>query len=562
MYRIYNSWKRTSLFYPVLILGIVCSLAANIFFYYVLTSHFIGFGDGWSRLNIARRIVDNLTPGIAQLGGVWLPFPQLLIVPFAAIDALYFRGIAGAFVNSPAYVASVVFMFLLIKNITGNKYAALIALLPYALNANLLYFQTTPMSEPLFLLGIVGAAYYFKRWYDSEKLLHIMFFGCFIMLASLTRYEGYMLVLIGVVVVIITLMHKKKSYAQVEGTTVLFLPLVFYGIFLWCLYSWVIFGDPLNWLQIYSGSRSVVSGIETQLEQTYVSGSSFLAKLVPQFKLLFDGGIVMSGLMFIPLMIFAIVHVAYGVYSRALRFCIDTILLLLILLAPMLFLYVTGLRSSPPMEFPPLHYVMTLFDTSYSFGHEYNVRYGISALPFFTVVVAILLHRYWSMIYIRYVLICVFIVQVVCSTIPSVTVLYNFPQRLASFKTEQDNSDKDAVRQVYDGGHILISALAHDAMMYRLHMPYATYIFEGTNKYWKHSVEKPHLYARFIITRNSDKPKSVLGNFDVVLYHLDIDQVKMHYDIVYESKNIIIRKIKPNYESGIIIDEVKKTGQF
>ena len=54
------------------------------------------FGDAVAHLHIARRILDSLNPGIRQIGSVWLPFPHLLMVPFAAKMSWWQSGIAGA----------------------------------------------------------------------------------------------------------------------------------------------------------------------------------------------------------------------------------------------------------------------------------------------------------------------------------------------------------------------------------------------------------------------------------------------------------------------------------
>src|SRR5436190_16662701 len=35
-------------------------------------------GDTYAHMLIARRLFDNATPGLAQLGGIWLPLPHLL----------------------------------------------------------------------------------------------------------------------------------------------------------------------------------------------------------------------------------------------------------------------------------------------------------------------------------------------------------------------------------------------------------------------------------------------------------------------------------------------------
>ncbi len=44
---------------------------------YTLTHDIIlAYGDAQSHINISKRAVDSITPGFAQLGGVWLPLPH------------------------------------------------------------------------------------------------------------------------------------------------------------------------------------------------------------------------------------------------------------------------------------------------------------------------------------------------------------------------------------------------------------------------------------------------------------------------------------------------------
>ena len=44
-------------------------------FYYLKQHLILGFQDSYSHLEISRRVVTGLSPGVAQLGGVWLPVP-------------------------------------------------------------------------------------------------------------------------------------------------------------------------------------------------------------------------------------------------------------------------------------------------------------------------------------------------------------------------------------------------------------------------------------------------------------------------------------------------------
>ncbi|HEV2639774.1 MAG TPA: hypothetical protein VGX23_31875 [Actinocrinis sp.] len=46
--------------------------------YYLQQNLILAYQDSFSRLEISRRVVTGLSPGVAQLGGVRLPLPQLM----------------------------------------------------------------------------------------------------------------------------------------------------------------------------------------------------------------------------------------------------------------------------------------------------------------------------------------------------------------------------------------------------------------------------------------------------------------------------------------------------
>ncbi len=54
------------------------------------------YGDAVAHLGIARRILDSRAPGLSQLGGVWLPLPHLLMLPFVQRMLWWQTGLAGA----------------------------------------------------------------------------------------------------------------------------------------------------------------------------------------------------------------------------------------------------------------------------------------------------------------------------------------------------------------------------------------------------------------------------------------------------------------------------------
>src|SRR5437879_7805150 len=102
---------------------LVAQLAAAIsiasFFYYLRHGDLLLYGDAVAHINIARRVFDSRTPGILQLGTVWLPLPHLLMLPFLLSRWLWQTGIGGSIPSLIAYVFSVVGIFRLVRTAPG-----------------------------------------------------------------------------------------------------------------------------------------------------------------------------------------------------------------------------------------------------------------------------------------------------------------------------------------------------------------------------------------------------------------------------------------------------------
>src|SRR5437588_1255950 len=69
------------------------------------------YGDAVAHLNIARRAFDSRTPGLLQLGTVWLPLPHLLMIPFLLSDRAWQSGLGGSIPSMVAYVSGVLGIF-------------------------------------------------------------------------------------------------------------------------------------------------------------------------------------------------------------------------------------------------------------------------------------------------------------------------------------------------------------------------------------------------------------------------------------------------------------------
>src|SRR6202045_3887383 len=73
------------------------------------------YGDAVAHINIARRVFDSRTPGLLQLGTVWLPLPHLLMLPFLISDAAWQSGIGGSIPSMIAYALATAGIFRLVR---------------------------------------------------------------------------------------------------------------------------------------------------------------------------------------------------------------------------------------------------------------------------------------------------------------------------------------------------------------------------------------------------------------------------------------------------------------
>src|SRR5438876_5695262 len=93
------------------------------FFYYFHRGELLLYGDAVAHINIARRVFDSRTPGIFQLGTVWLPLPHLLDTPFIANDWMWRTGLGASVPSMAAYLAGTLGIFRLLRGYTSRAAA-------------------------------------------------------------------------------------------------------------------------------------------------------------------------------------------------------------------------------------------------------------------------------------------------------------------------------------------------------------------------------------------------------------------------------------------------------
>ena len=120
--------------------------AARIYFQQGLTlSHY----DAKAHLVVARRVLDSLTPEYSQIGAVWLPLPHLLNLIPVQNDWLYRTGLSAVVISVVSFVVACYAIAHLVQRTTRSHLAAGVATLLFAVDPDVLYLQSTPMTEPL-----------------------------------------------------------------------------------------------------------------------------------------------------------------------------------------------------------------------------------------------------------------------------------------------------------------------------------------------------------------------------------------------------------------------------
>src|SRR5438552_1418382 len=170
------------------------------FLFYFQRGEVLLYGDAVAHINIARRVFDSKTPGLLQLGTVWLPLPHLLMIPFLISDEMWRRGVGGSIPSMVAYVLGAVGIFRLVRGTLSRdvapdragRVAAWTAALVYGANPNLIYLQTTAMGEALYLALFIWAVVYFSEYAggNAKSLAKSAFY---LAAACLTRYDGWFL---------------------------------------------------------------------------------------------------------------------------------------------------------------------------------------------------------------------------------------------------------------------------------------------------------------------------------------------------------------------------------
>ena len=95
---------------------------------------------------------------------MWLPLPHLLNAIPVQIDLFYRTGASAVALSIAEYAIAAGAIAWIVQRVTGSAIAAVAGAAVFALNPNVLYLQSTPMTEPLLLATTTVAVAMLMAW--------------------------------------------------------------------------------------------------------------------------------------------------------------------------------------------------------------------------------------------------------------------------------------------------------------------------------------------------------------------------------------------------------------
>jgi len=449
------------------------------------------YSDATSHLSIARRVIDNATPGLAQLGGIWLPLPHLLMLPFIWNGMLWRSGLAGSIPAMLAYIVAAVYLYRSALRLTNDGRASFIGSLVFIINPNILYLQTTPLSETILMAAMIVACYYYLVWAQEAQMRDLILAAGVTFLATLARYDGWALFAAAFVMIVPIGLMRHETRQQIVAHLFIFGMLGGLGIALWFLWNKMIFGDLLYFQHsAFSSQTQQMLQINAGTDQTYHQ--------LPQA--IHDYTVVSAESLGPVLLALAVVGVLVFLSRNKVSV---TMLAGLIFLVPFAF-YIVSLYSGQAIIWAP-HAAPAQIVTPW-----YNVRYGSQIIAPAALFLAVLVRRWplgrWALLLVTVAQSVVLfqggIITVQDGQFGSSCSLYSsIPQYLA---------------QHYRGGTILQDTYDTRTNIGAAGIDLDAIVYEGSGKLWLDALSHPADHVEWVIVKNRD----ILTSGDMVSQHI------------------------------------------
>ena len=317
------------------------------------------------------------------------------MIPFLLSKDLWQRGLGGSIPSMAAYVFGVIGIFRLThgtfsrdKQTEGPaRVAAWTAALIYAANPNLIYMQATAMGESLYLAFFIWAVLFFgESLRGAAKSLTKC--GLCLAAACLTRYDGWFLAAVMVLVLIVIagrgalgcrVTDSIPSRALAPAAIIRFVLIAAAAPALWLAYNGIIYRNPLEFENGPYSAKAIERKTQSAGNPGHPGSGNPLLAARYFLKSAEDNVAQNDWLQRAWLLLGLLAAIALTRSFRAQGSALSVWLPLGMLLIPLLFYALSVAYGAIPIFIP----------NWWPFTH-YNVRYGLQLLPAFAVALALL----------------------------------------------------------------------------------------------------------------------------------------------------------------------------
>jgi hypothetical protein len=240
----------------------VSALSLAYFYHHGMTNLYL---DGIAHVNIARKVVDSPEHSFwrqyLQIGSPWLPVHTVLMLPLVSSDFLWRTGLAGTLISMAAFVVTAIAMYLLAWELycSRRKASHLLSLVTagvFVFNPAIVYMQSTPMTESLFMAVLASVVLMLYRWSRNQSCARLVSAAIVLAVATLTRYEAWPVAAVSVVLVPL---YSNGTASRKMKNAVVFSAIVAIGPLYWLWHNWAIFGNPFEFINGPYSARGLFS---------------------------------------------------------------------------------------------------------------------------------------------------------------------------------------------------------------------------------------------------------------------------------------------------------------
>ncbi|AZZ56625.1 ArnT family glycosyltransferase [Rathayibacter iranicus] len=490
----------------------------------------LAYADTQSHLAISRRIIDSKAPGFTQLGTVWLPIPSLVLIPFVQSLWLWHTGWAAGLLGMICLAGTACGVYRISARVGHLRAGRITAVLLVLANPGVLYSFSTAMTEPVLIVTMVACFSGLAHWVTSRRSLSagemMVFSGLPAAAATLSRYEGWVLVFGGTVVVLIVAWRRKRSFFYAVKMACAFgiLPLV--AILWWLVYNFAVYSNPLEFMNGQYSAANLQKSVADAGLLAY-QGNAGLTLWTYNWAVLETSGLVTVALGLAGALVLA--------WRRGIS---DDALVIWLMIVS----YAFSLLS--------LYLGQTHMNNDHTFPTNWwNNRYALSVLPFLAVLAAVLVDALRRLPRVGVGALGLVLVLLGAQTAWWAQDLDRnavIAEASGYVQLKEASGATAAARflgEHYDGGGVLMDeSAAGNALLPEIGIPLAEFYNRSTGELFDEALAHPATHAKWVFVTTADAPElSETGVADLVYDSLTRDSTfDTRYRPVFSRGNYVV----------------------